>query len=645
MKKTALFLILSLFAGINQLMALSPGEIQSSLVALDSGKDIQCSALFNRVKSENPENLYLLKSHYEERFAKNLYAKTDIRADEQQILREWTQIVANNIYQEKREIVEFVLKNDPQAHDYLLDSALEKIEKLTTPIARIFINQKTDNAQKIIDTAVAHFETIDLLIFSEIIDCLETGSPIQIDFQKKLVSLTARNITRNYPEHYLYHILKDSPDIQECKVLIDAVKTNFDKVNPETISFLVNKWPKFAHQIADLVAQHIDKFSTFTLQLIIKGLSDDIPKRALFLKALHNHLEKISAVAPHSFQNVLDQQHSLIDLQNLYNAYSHFWKRPAVNFSHVRLNLSQTESHLYYYYSAIKRKFGEALQDHAIFAFLAKIHEKEKIEEEQGRITFFHACRWDWNIRQELFTQLMEIKLGKKFDNYRFLRFKNNYNPHDASQQVNAYKFLLHANHVRAVRPHILFMNHALFGNTHNSGSCTFEYWCDNHDQGHASFSLKDIFAAAQFTEYYEKYEAEITELELLHKQAQNKGVLLLISVDATTAPHYIYPAKVGGAQDYVYDQSRFKFFNKPLQLHEIIKNLKSKPNQLGDKANFQEYCMILTDDYALNPEKAGNEIKIFPFHMAHDKPEYQEYCTKRDALMAKIAADLAARA
>jgi hypothetical protein len=184
-------------------------------------------------------------------------------------------------------------------------------------------------------------------------------------------------------------------------------------------------------------------------------------------------------------------------------------------------------------------------------------------------------------------------------------------------------------------------MNHGLFSNVNTPGSCTFNYWLSDSDQSllqaRNQSETQELFKKAQLESYYSKYEAAVKELELLHDNARKSGLLLLISVKPEICDNYIYPTTAGGyLKQMDTDKGRISKTSQAIAL------LKNDPAALREYVDRAEYGMLLSNRYALNPDKAGKDIKIFPFSLAHGSQEYAAYCTKRDELINNIKQDIA---
>ena len=403
------------------------------------------------------------------------------------------------------------------------------------------------------------------------------------------------------------------------------------------INGLISIYPEKANDLANKVVENIDKFDATKLQTVLEYSS--YRNRGRILNALRDLIvSRKIAVEDFAIQDFKDIPSApQFNLVRLYNEYSIPWYRPAIKEVAVASPLSQTEAHAILFNDIIKSEFQSALQQPEVQKILNTMHAQEKVEAQAGNVTFVHGCAWGWDLKQDLFTKLMEITHNKKFENFRFLRFKDHYDVTNADEKMHQ---ALKDNQPEQFRPDVLFMNHALFGNSSNKGSCTFDYWYENHDQSVNNnrniIDLEELFTKANMQDSFDKYKKDIKKLEQLHKKAENKGIILLISANQEIAQQSIYPAYWGAHKAHIATKDGKKLNT----IQDIINTLKQNPTSLQN-ADQMEYGLLCSNKYVLNPDKAGKDIKIIPFSLAHGTPEYQEYCKKRDQLMANIARDI----
>jgi len=621
--------------------------IKNGLAVIDwvnpEKKDTYVSKIFDFLKAKKPQHLGAMQDYYVKRFKSAIFESSIIdnkHVEESKTLQEFTEVTAQKITQAPPQNIKF-LSHNPQARETLVDAAVKNIRRISPETFESLLNTKINifamtipatindkQIEKLLYATVENFENIDTTILNKLPTFVNNK-----DIQKKLVNVTAKNITKHYSYHYITNLCMNWVDGEDYgKILAIAIKNNFDNVYPETIRGLCSLLPYHINYFTDKFIKNVNSHNFEELEFFLENSS--YKNRYYILNALKAIIEKKGKtyhhLSPHDLNTLFDAD---FDLVNLYNKYKFPLIQSRIKVNNSQSNLSQTEAHLAINRTTTKSHFHKALQDPAIQQFLHTIHEQEKHEIQDGRITFVHGCKWDWDLRQELFTKLMELKFGKNIENYRFLRFKPDFI--NVPEEKDIREKLIKNGRIDNLRPLLFFMNHALFGNTNNLGSCTFDYWYKNSDLSKIDVNLKSLFETCGFEEYYTKYASEITRLETLHEAANNRGTLLLVSIDPQEADKYIYPARSGGVKTQV---GWWKPTNKTT---EIINKLKQDPSSLGKQSDSLEYCMVLTNDYALNPDKAGKDIKIFPFHMAGEKPEYKEYCKQRDILFKNIERDI----
>ncbi|MGC2310982.1 MAG: hypothetical protein WA432_05195 [Candidatus Babeliaceae bacterium] len=392
-------------------------------------------------------------------------------------------------------------------------------------------------------------------------------------------------------------------------------------LNTTTLKIILEKYPHKASEFIEPVAREISAIPSTALSILYKYWKPADKER--FFNLREGLAQQDKDLLPIGMRNTVQKICHDIGKAN-------------------KQLMSQTDSHYVHYKKYIKIKLSrDILFDPAIRNFFTAIHKQEQQEIAQGRLTFFHGCKWDWDLKQDIYTALWQTVHKKNLGNYRFLRFERNYYPLTATEQKKESGFRIKTvkegrTYVGVnVRSQLLFMNHALFGNITDAGSCTALYWRDNSDMSGNQNCLQEVITHLGLPLYYTKYQKEFDQLEALHKAAENRGTLLLISVVPTCADACVYAAQPGGAKSDI--GSKLGIDDK---VSSIIALLKNDSKKLGTYVDHIEYCIVLTHDMVLNPDYAGKDIKIYPFHMA--KPaEYAQYCTLRDELVAKIATDI----
>ena len=499
-----------------------------------------------------------------------------------------------------------------------------------------------------------------------------------------LTNYYAKNITRL--DHPTFNeIIKQDPEA--IHILTLAAAQHIDKVDWRILETIIKKNPPAIHILTQAAAQHIDKMHWFILETII---NKNLQAVQIFTPAAAQHIDKMSwymletiinknpqavqvftqAAAQHIAQmdpNVLQEimiqnprakqiftealDAFIKDLKNeseSLNKLMIFAKYKIITGKDIPKTVfqndssSQTTSHFATNYPTIMQQFGKTLLSNPeAVTFLEKIFNQEKKEIAEDRYIFYHACKWDGDFTQDLYTHLLYTLHDKPIPPYRFLRFNKDplTTTYKDSKELNTRNELLlqGAKTSNGQNKKLLFLNHALFGNVKEQGSCTLEYWFTNRggNYHYVKKTSEDIFSKLNQPDLYKKYQKDVEYLEKLHAQAENNGTFLLLSFSPEFLEQTIYSAEPGGFLKHVTIDNQ-----KTRNVATILETLKKSPQKLGESSDRIEYCLVLTKDRALNPEYAGKDIKIYPFNMAKPK-EYNEYCAKRDELMAKIHTDL----
>ncbi len=690
--------------------------VQKGLQWLDESevndKDKWGSKTFDFISKKKTELLGAMLNHYEER----LGSLIDEKVGPQTFAQEFTQVAASDWKKVSPVGFQFLMQL-PEARNSFISAADQDISHLNpettnTLLTNLFIEnefgeKKINNdsdVQKLLSVVGNKFSEVDSETLSRIAS--KTGNSIDLMKQVKTKPLTTacvknifvylnasnRALTNDLKSTIVPHVRNNFQDFNsneleklantisssELASLTESITSNINRLNAEALRTILFRTSfKSRGKILDAIKQTIETYEKdpTVIQNFWNEQQTFHRVDSILLKDKPELIKKQSQKRAPLNWNYLFARYC--HLTALYNNYSIPWYRPRLEYKYDVVlalpsptrskkidsefnHLSQTQEHFLEHDDDIKETFQNAFAQTATMNFIKKIHQQEQKEQKDGRLTFVHGCKWDWDILQDLFTNLMAIKAGKRFKNYRFLRFEPGYE--NTPEQQTIRETLLSEGRTDDLRPKLLFMNHALFGNTTNSGSCTFSYWYDNRDMSKVDFNMKDIFKTAGFENYYSKYEQEIEELTQLHKQAENKGTLLLFSIDPKEASNYMYPAVPGGYKalfEIDGENNTNGSQNLTHNISKVVDILKTKPEKITKytytnkndthahpkmydfDSDRIEHCMILTNDYALNPKKAGEDIKIYPFSLGQDTPEYRKYCAKRNALMAKIKRDL----
>ena len=594
--------------------------------------------MFNVVNKTKPNLLPVMAGHYKTQFACNNNLQNN-----KEKLQEYAQVLSHDISQittewKKIHIFEGIpvsleldlFAKDEQAFSTITDAIAQNMHQANPDLVQATLEKDRAKVAQFTQSVVSNFSNIP----NESINVVLYKNHKLADLLIPKIRENIKKLDSNLALNLLYYSNNE-------QAINNLINENIVEINPGTlrtflrcarfnfISRLV-----FGKNLKINLENKLDKISPTALGEALAEVS--YFDRLKLLNNIHQ-LHSNNAYEVAGNYNLFDNKPTAQEIALLYNKYKPWFyttiKAPDIlEFS----GLTQSEGHIATNKPVIKSTFHVALSDEKVVHFVKRIHEQEKQEQTAGRVTFVHGCKWEWDIRRDLFTRLWQLVDKKNFNNYKFLRFEASYNETPEDNKVR--EQLLKDGRTNALRPKLFFMNHALFGNTNNEFSCTFKYWYDDHDFSSIKISLKDLFSQLNLTSLYDQHKNEVEELEKLHKKAGNKGSILLISTTPEFAEKTIFPAHIMGYKKEVIIDG------KKATVPEIAQTLKTKPHLLGKEADELEYCMALTNDYALNPDKAGKDIKIYPFHMAQDTPEYKLYTKKRDQLFKKIERELAAQ-
>jgi hypothetical protein len=245
---------------------------------------------------------------------------------------------------------------------------------------------------------------------------------------------------------------------------------------------------------------------------------------------------------------------------------------------------------------------------------------KEIAESKAGNYVFWHGRQWEWDFVADMYKHVHNLMVPENQrmpETYIPLRFGDG--------EWDGF-----------------CMNYALFGNSKREPSSSLSYVLRNHDYSYGAinkYSVQAFFKQFGLEPFFDIYKKDFSELQKLHKKANKRGYgsLLMISVRPDDM-RYVFRAQEGSMgkrwQDIFCDGALTHNAKK------IIDTLRTNPVAVqGGETDYIEFAMFLTKEYALDPRKG---LRIFAFG-ATDAGKMADYTNKRDALFARIAADLKA--
>jgi hypothetical protein len=259
----------------------------------------------------------------------------------------------------------------------------------------------------------------------------------------------------------------------------------------------------------------------------------------------------------------------------------------------------------------------------------------------KGYDVFYHGQKREFILFQDLYKGLYQIVCKRLLDTFVPLRVPDN----DFTKFTNINDFLHYyiksnefSNCAFDHRPHIrkllLPVNASLFGNSYNSGECTFYYFVNSYNIKDFDILdlVEDIFKSFPgYEKYFLRYKKEITNLnKLLSKEEKDKtGLLIQIFVPENQVDSLAYCCKPFG--DLYFNDNKPE--NHPAT--EILNNYKqskSWKNREFDEIQFR----LLINKSMLDP---NSDIKFFRYYKKTAGVKIYEKRVKK--LLSKIATDV----
>lgn len=284
---------------------------------------------------------------------------------------------------------------------------------------------------------------------------------------------------------------------------------------------------------------------------------------------------------------------------------------------------------------ALAQKYKNSLLKPEVKKFLVQIHQKEEEEIKKGNFVFYHGRDQNKKFQGEMFKELWKLKYSEHVpDDFIFFRY---YLKENQPAKINN------------IRSDCLFMNHALFGNSHESTyACTIsQYWLKNIsilNDSNETFSTENLFKLFGYHKLFDKYQKEFANLETSHKATSQYGEIILIAIPEIIerkldAIDLVRPIGPGGHNVTVkYDGTLITHDTK-----KILNVLKNDPKKITlddrpNSSNYFEWALQLTKKFALDPQSG---IKMYSFYLADEK-KLAEYNQLKTALFEKIKKDIA---
>jgi hypothetical protein len=453
------------------------------------------------------------------------------------------------------------------------------------------------------------------------------------------------------------YILKKTLESRSVEKIIKAVHTHIGKRN--IVSFDTPLLLDLIKSGGQSVAEHITECITpknivLIPQQFVKQLGEMDPKVYGKLKntwlqfleyfKLKNYIEYITETevldtflfSPRYLKtyNAIKECLSILNFQS-YSLNKYFNINLNDNYKVVE---TQSRGHAQQHAFDIQRFSNVIEGNKQLQMMLFAIHKQEEKEILKGKYPFYHGQKIEYWYRTMIFKRIMELVYDIKFpETYYPLRYKKfgNYISDDMAQQITQNGRMSWFD--VTTRPHMIFMNHALFGNTNNLTSCSFQFFINNNNINSVKTTLRELFVEYALEDYFDNFKKEFEDLE---KEMTNekKGMLLLLSFTPEQIKKYVYYSEIGG-----FKADKITIFNKKTNdVLEILKSLRKHPAEIRypyQNCDTMEYVAVLSDgpEGLLNPF-VRNSLEIYWFTEGNMSP----YIKKLDAIFEKIKSEIA---
>jgi hypothetical protein len=265
----------------------------------------------------------------------------------------------------------------------------------------------------------------------------------------------------------------------------------------------------------------------------------------------------------------------------------------------------------------------------------------KEIELATSHYVFYHGCRIDFLLFQDLLKFVVELHANKTLQDFFFLRIPTK----DFSKYASTQEFLNAVNYdvndsIDPDRQYLLSVNPALFGNTiYRKTSSAFCYFLESK----AAFSINslnmiaNIFDHYHLTKLYNKYFSKISELYNLLTDYESKktGILMQIFIPKTDVNEIIYRSMPRGVPYY----SKYFGTKASSELNSYqSSNIQHFTAQYVDEMQFR---ILMSNNYMLNKNNNSKKEPIKMFRYFNETPLIKKYFTKLKQLKNKIKQDI----
>jgi hypothetical protein len=266
--------------------------------------------------------------------------------------------------------------------------------------------------------------------------------------------------------------------------------------------------------------------------------------------------------------------------------------------------LTATDKHMIRYPKEIKNLienvcWNDYAQPDIITRIAQRLYDISQTFEHSGYTTFFHGHQWKLTLLQRIYKDLYQVYYKTRVpDDFTFTHLKQPNKYYDSVQEQTKRADIIASKNGWLNIDSALFLNKPLFGNINFRFSNSLYFFAKNYNEGVATGvpDIEQLFSFFNADELYKKYEAEFQNLKKIHAQASTYGNMLVIAI-----PHHL-------VSEYVFKTRH------------------------TDKDQ-REYCLVMTHDFALNPESG---IKIISVNEP-DQHKLQQFEIAYNELMNKI--------
>ncbi len=578
-----------------------------------------------------------------------------------------------------REILKMIMKHNPDAAQIFTKLAIQNFNDLanwkTREVLENIMQHNPDAAKKFTPLANQNFD--DLAKYWPGREVLAIITQLNFDAAKKFTQPAIENfICLAFDwlgREILEKIMNHNP--YTVKAFTQLAAQNFnalakDREGTITLEMIMKHNPDAAKEFTQLAAQNFnalakDREGTITVEMIMKYNPDAAkeftqPAAQSIQEINLSVLKKIIENNPHSAE-IKEALESLIfngnqAISSLDKIIKKVLYHKYFNAQDSSTNLSQTEQHMFANFETIYNHL-DYFRHHkpALLNMGAYIINKEHNLHHQGYYTFIHGQRWEYQLAEQWYRFLWELRKQKPIQDYIFPHLKQEETNLDKEQKTRKRLIKYGRCHIclknksEELRQKILFMNYALFGNVTNDGSSSAYYFVANNNVGNIHISLEDVFRFNQYSSYYEKYKNKLNALEQEHKELSELGNMLLIAIPEDKLKDCVYLCGSGGYKRSIPIKNNGILaklgirFHKTNDIKTIMDTLRTNPEKFENpdlpyqNSDRLEFGMPMTWDLTLNPDSG---IKIFNCNAA-DPEKLAEFNKKYDALFEEIKKDI----